>query len=91
MTLIGVGGSALKSTTAIVLGFAMAVASSASAADRPQRNYFVYVCAESDDTVHKLRYGPGGFEEVKLISVGAFPVNTSCKLTCVSVYVKSSR
>lgn len=47
-----------------------------SAADRPQRNYYVYVCAESDDTVHKLRFGPSGFEEVKKITVGAFPAET---------------
>lgn len=49
------------------------VANASAAADRPQRNYFVYVCAESEDTVHKLRFGPSGFEEVKRIPVGAFP------------------
>jgi len=65
----------LKSTIlAIVLG--LAGGTNARAADRPQRNYFVYVCAESDDTVHKLRYGPSGFAEVKSISVGAFPAET---------------
>ena len=65
----------MKSTTlAIVVGFAGAI--SATAADPPQRNYFVYVCAESDDTVHKLRYGPGGLAEVKSIPVGAFPSET---------------
>lgn len=42
----------------------------------PRRNYFVYVCAESDDTVHQLRYGPTGFEEVAVIPVGAFPTET---------------
>ncbi len=42
----------------------------------PRRNYFVYVCAESDDTVHMLRFGPGGFEEVDRIPVGAFPTET---------------
>ena len=47
-----------------------------AAFDRPQRNYYVYVCAESDDTVHKLRFGPGGFDEVKSIAVGAFPADT---------------
>jgi len=48
----------------------------AAAPDPPRRNYFVYVCAESDDTVHLLRYGPGGFEEVAVIPVGAFPTET---------------
>ena len=47
-----------------------------TAADRPQRSYYLYVCAESDDTVHKLRFGPSGFDEVKSISVGAFPADT---------------
>lgn len=42
----------------------------------PRRNYFVYVCAESDDTVHLLRYGPAGFEELDEIPVGAFPTET---------------
>ncbi len=47
-----------------------------AALDRPQRSYYVYVCAESDDTVHKLRFGPSGFDEVKSIAVGAFPADT---------------
>ena len=45
-------------------------------AARPERTYYVYVCAESDDTVHKLRFGPSGFEEIKKISVGSFPADT---------------
>ena len=49
---------------------------SALAADAPKRNYYIYVCAESDDTVHKLRYGPGGLEEQNVIPVGAFPAET---------------
>ncbi len=52
------------------------VAVAGSGADGPQRNYYVYVCAESDDTVHKLRFGPSGFDEVKTIAVGAFPADT---------------
>jgi DNA-binding beta-propeller fold protein YncE len=48
----------------------------ASVEAAPRRNYFVYVCAESDDTVHKLRFGPSGFEEIRKISVGAFPAET---------------
>jgi DNA-binding beta-propeller fold protein YncE len=45
----------------------------AEAADPPNRIYTLYVCAESDDTVHKIRFGPNGFEELRRIEVGAFP------------------
>lgn len=48
----------------------------AGAPDPPTRNYFVYVCAESDDTVHLVRFGPGGLEEVEKIVVGSFPTET---------------
>lgn len=54
----------------------LGIAASVGAADYPQRNYYVYACAESDDTVHKLRFGPRGFEEVRSIPVGAFPAET---------------
>ncbi len=43
----------------------------AEAADPPSRSYYLYVCAESDDTVHKIRFGPNGFEELREISVGS--------------------
>jgi len=62
--------------TFVTLARLLGLSLMAEAGDRPQRNYYVYVSAESDDTVHKLRYGPGGFEEVKRISVGAFPAET---------------
>ena len=42
----------------------------------PQRNYYLYVCAESDDVAEKIRFGPAGFEIIKSISVGAFPAET---------------
>ncbi len=42
---------------------------------RPTRNYHVYVCAESDDTVSLVRFGPNGLEEVKRIPVGSFPAD----------------
>lgn len=60
----------------VLLALSGLAAVPASGADRPQRNYYVYVCAESEDAVHKLRFGPSGFEEVKSISVGAFPAET---------------
>ena len=59
-----------------LLGVTGVLAVAETAAQRPQRNYYVYVCAESDDTVHKLRFGPSGLNTVKSISVGAFPAET---------------
>ena len=49
----------------------LAVAGVASAAS-DGGNYYVYVAAESEDTVHLLRYGPDGFDIVDTITVGAF-------------------
>lgn len=40
---------------------------------RPTHDYYAYVCAESEDEVALLRFGPGGFEIVKTIEVGTFP------------------
>ena len=57
------------------LGFAPLL-SAGEDLEPPKRNYFVYVCAESDDTVHLLRYGPGGLEEIDEIAVGSFPTET---------------
>ncbi len=42
----------------------------------PQRNYYAYVCAESEDTVSLVRFGPDGAAIEKTISVGAFPAET---------------
>jgi len=39
----------------------------------PTRNYHAYVCAESDDVVQLVRFGPGGLELIKEIPVGVFP------------------
>ena len=41
--------------------------------DPPTRSYYVYVTAESDDEVAIVRYGPGGMEVVKTLTVGSFP------------------
>lgn len=41
-----------------------------------ENNYFVYVAAESEDTVHLLKFGPEGGEVVKTITVGAFATET---------------
>ncbi len=45
----------------------------AAAPDPPARSYYVYVCAESEDEVALVRYGPGGAEVVKTIRVGSYP------------------
>ncbi len=39
----------------------------------PSRNYYAYVCAESEDQVALIRFGPSGIEIVKTIAVGSFP------------------
>jgi DNA-binding beta-propeller fold protein YncE len=42
-------------------------------ADPVTATYYVYVCAESDDTVDLVRFGPNGGEVLKRIPVGIFP------------------
>lgn len=63
-------------TFAFLFAFALAGLSAAASAPRPERSYYLYVCAESEDTVHKLRFGPTGFEVLKTIGVGSFPAET---------------
>ncbi len=46
------------------------------APDAPERSYYVYVCAESEDQVAVVRYGPNGLEVVKTVTVGSFPAET---------------
>ena len=52
------------------------VAPALAAPDPPNRSYYVYVCAESEDEVAVVRYGPDGLEVVKTITVGSFPTET---------------
>ena len=42
----------------------------------PRRSYYVYVCAESEDEVAVVRYGPSGLEVIKTITVGSYPTET---------------
>ena len=42
----------------------------------PEHSYYVYVCAESDDEVALVRYGPDGMEVVKTIPVGVYQAET---------------
>ena len=44
-----------------------------AAPDPPDRSYYVYVCAESEDEIALVRYGPDGLEVVKTIPVGSIP------------------
>lgn len=48
----------------------------ATAAAVPDRSYYVYVCAESDDEVALVRYGPDGLSVVRTIGVGRWPAET---------------
>ena len=47
-----------------------------AAAPDPPHSYYAYVCAESDDEVAVVRYGPGGLEVAKTVVVGSFPAET---------------
>ncbi len=47
-----------------------------AAGDPVDKNYYVYVAAESEDTVHLVKFGPEGGEVVKTIEVGVFPTET---------------
>ena len=51
----------------------LAPTAAASDSSAPTRNYHAYVCAESDDVVHLIRFGPGGLEILKDVPVGSFP------------------
>ena len=46
------------------------------AASDVDQDYFVYVAAESQDTVHLVKFGPDGGELVRTIEVGAFATET---------------
>ena len=47
-----------------------------AAPDPPRRSYYVYACAESEDEVAVVRYGPDGLEVVKTVRVGSYPAET---------------
>jgi len=60
----------------VALAAAVAALAVAPASAQPERNYYIYACAESDDTVALIRFGPGGTEVVKTIDVGIWPNET---------------
>lgn len=45
--------------------------------DAPGSDYWVYVGAESDDTLHRIRFGPNGIEVERTISIGNNPTKTA--------------
>ncbi len=56
--------------------FAGAVLHAESDLTPPSREYYAYVCAESEDQVALVRFGPSGIEVTKTITVGSFPAET---------------
>lgn len=62
---------------AVLLGLRAARAPAALAEwagpEPPVQDYYAYVCAESDDEVALVRYGPEGLAVVRTIRVGSFP------------------
>lgn len=52
---------------------AAATAAGSTVNDPVTHDYYVYVAAESDDTVDLVKFGPNGGELVKRVSVGIFP------------------
>ena len=53
--------------------FVFALAATASGQTSAEQSYFVYVAAESDDTVDLVRFGPDGGELLRRIPVGILP------------------
>ena len=68
--------TALRFAAPLAVLAAFSAVAAAEEIEPPKRNYFVYVCAESDDTVHLVRFGPAGMAEVDQIAVGSFPTET---------------
>jgi len=57
----------------VVLGLILPGPLVAQDSPGPEKNYYVYACAESEDEVALIRFGPGGTQVVKTITVGSFP------------------
>ena len=65
-----------RSLRVVVAALALCAVSATSFASDitpPSRDYFAYICSESEDVVSLVRFGPGGFDIVKEIEVGTFP------------------
>ncbi|MCY4076249.1 MAG: YncE family protein [Acidobacteria bacterium] len=72
-----IAGRAAARLAAALFLLSGGVAGAAGAApEPPAHSYYVYVCAESDDEVSVVRFGPGGVEVVKTLTVGSYPTET---------------
>ena len=68
---------ALRRAAVLAAGLATLAALPAGARpDPPVGSYYVYVCAESEDEVALVRYGPRGLEVVRRVAVGRLPAET---------------
>ncbi len=69
------GGALTGAALACGIGLSMVPAGlwAGEAPDPPARSYYVYATAESDDEVAIVRFGPGGAEVLKTITVGSYP------------------
>ena len=76
MTTPRAGRRAATLLAAVLTGAAAAPGSAGATPGTPPHSYYVYVCAESDDEVSVVRYGPGGVEVVKTVTVGSYPTET---------------
>ena len=76
MVNLRVGKRAAGLLAAVLLGVAAGSGKAEAASEPSPRSYYVYVCAESDDEVSVVRYGPGGVELVKTVTVGSYPTET---------------
>ena len=76
MTKPRAGGRVAVLLVAVLLGARAAPGSAEASPEPPPHSYYVYVCAESDDEVSVVRYGPGGVEVVKTVRVGSYPTET---------------
>lgn len=66
-----------RAAAALAAGLAALAALPAGARpDPPARSYYVYACAESEDEVALVRYGPRGLEVVRRVAVGRLPAET---------------
>jgi DNA-binding beta-propeller fold protein YncE len=65
--------AARRAIAALAISVPVAAVAAWAQPPAPARTYYVYVCAESEDEVALVRYGPAGAEVVKTIRVGSLP------------------
>ena len=62
-----------RALAGMLSAFCFVLASPVTGQTSAEQNYFVYVAAESDDTVDLVRFGPDGGELLRRIPVGILP------------------